>query len=245
MDVIADNANKRWFFGQPVQSKLRRCDAFYCKQTASTHQYTIGSGGKVSPQRGEVLTMLIGYARVSTDDQNLNLQYDALRAAGCSTIYEDRKSGAGTERPGLKALLAAACAGDTVVVWRLDRLGRSLKDLIRMVERLEARGVGMRSLQEAIDTTSSGGRLVFHIFGALAEFERTLIAERTKAGLAAARARGRVGGRPRRLDADGRRQAVRLYDDKTQSVAAICRRLGICRQTLYNYVAEAHQSAGR
>ena len=134
--------------------------------------------------------MLIGYARVSTDDQNLDLQRDALKVAGCERIFEDTVSGAKADRIGLAALMNVLRAGDTVVIWRLDRLGRSLKNLIQLVERLETVKVGLRSLQENIDTTSSGGRLVFHLFGALAEFERNLIRERTQAGLLAVRARG-------------------------------------------------------
>lgn len=183
--------------------------------------------------------MLIGYARVSTDDQTLDLQLDALRTAGCGKIWEDRKSGADPDRPGLAAALDQLRPGDSLVVWRLDRLGRSLKDLIRLVEILEARGVALRSLQEAIDTASSGGRLVFHIFGALAEFERNLIRERTNAGLSAARARGRKGGRPHRLSAEKRRLVLKLYEEKTHSIAEICRLMGISHQTIYNYVAEA------
>jgi len=139
--------------------------------------------------------MLIGYARVSTDDQNLDLQRDALQAVGCERVFEDMVSGARADRTGLVTLMSMLRAGDTVVIWRLDRLGRSLKNLIELVERLESAKVGLRSLQENIDTTSSGGKLVFHLFGALAEFERNLIRERTLAGLTAARARGRVGGR--------------------------------------------------
>lgn len=144
--------------------------------------------------------MLIGYARVSTDDQHLDLQRDALIRAGCERLFEDTASGAGATRSGLAALLTTLRAGDTVVLWRLDRLGRSLKDLIRLVEQLDAGSVGLRSLQENIDTASIGGRLVFHLFGALAEFERNLIRERTQAGLTAALARGRKGGRKTRLD---------------------------------------------
>lgn len=140
--------------------------------------------------------MLIGYARVSTDDQHLDLQRDALKAAGCERIFEDTVSGAKSERTGLTTLMGVLRAGDTVVIWRLDRLGRSLKNLIQLVERLEMAEVGLRSVQENIDTTTSGGRLVFHLFGALAEFERNLIRERTQAGLVAARARGRQGGTP-------------------------------------------------
>src|SRR3954452_21807404 len=143
--------------------------------------------------------MLIGYARVSTHEQNLDLQEDALNAAGCKKVYTDKTSGTKAERPGLEQALADARPGDSLVVWKLDRLGRSLKHLIETVTDLSHRGVGFRSLQEAIDSTS-GGKLIFHVFGALAEFERDLIRERTLAGLAAARARGRKGGRPRNLD---------------------------------------------
>ncbi len=183
--------------------------------------------------------MLIGYARISTDDQNLALQRDALAAAGCEKIYEDRISGARAERPGLTLALEVARAGDTLIVWRLDRLGRSLKDLIALAERLEQRKVGLKSLKEALDTTSSGGRLVFHMFGALAEFERDLIRERTRAGLSAARARGRLGGRPKLLTPEKRRLAVQLYRAKEHSIAEICRLMGISKPTLYSYLAEA------
>lgn len=183
--------------------------------------------------------MLIGYMRVSTDDQNLDLQRDALQAAGCERLYEDRKSGAKAERPGLTKALEVARAGDTLVVWRLDRLGRSLKDLIRLAEQLEGQGVGLRSLHEAIDTASPGGRLVFHLFGALAEFERNLIRERTMAGLSAARARGRLGGRPKALDPERRKLAVRLYRERQHTVGEICRLMGISKPTLYQYVDEA------
>jgi len=141
--------------------------------------------------------MLIGYARVSTHEQNLTLQTDALKKAGCRKIFDDRVSGAASDRPGLKAALEYVREGDTLLVWRLDRLGRSLKDLIEIIGSLEKRGVGFKSLQESIDTTTSGGRLIFHVFGALAEFERNLIRERTRAGLEAARAEGlKVKGQP-------------------------------------------------
>ena len=183
--------------------------------------------------------MLIGYARISTDDQNLALQHDELTAAGCEKIYEDRISGARAERPGLALAMEVARAGDTLIVWRLDRLGRSLKDLIAFAERLEQRKVGLRSLKEALDTTSSGGRLIFHMFGALAEFERDLIRERTQAGLSAARARGRLGGRPKLLTPEKRRLAVQLYQAKEHSIAEICRLMGISKPTLYSYLAEA------
>ena len=135
--------------------------------------------------------MLIGYARISTLDQTLALQQDALTAAGCQELYTDTASGSLAERPGLTAAFSHLRSGDTLVVWRLDRLGRSLPHLIRTITELSERGVGFRSLQEQIDTTTSGGKLIFHIFGALAEFERDVIRERTRAGLSAARARGR------------------------------------------------------
>jgi DNA invertase Pin-like site-specific DNA recombinase len=180
--------------------------------------------------------MLIGYARVSTDDQNLDLQKDALAQSGCERIMEDRLSGASAARPGLDAALEYARAGDILVVWRLDRLSRSLKDLIEMVARLESKGIGLKSLHEAIDTSSSSGRLVFHIFAALAEFERNLIRERTQAGLRAARARGRNGGRPKALNFDKRALAVKLYDEKQHTVDQICRMMGVSKPTLYKYI---------
>lgn len=143
--------------------------------------------------------MLIGYARISTDDQNLNLQMDALLSAGCEKIYSDRISGAKATRAGLSLALEVARTGDVLIVWRLDRLGRSLKDLIEIMSILDERGIGLSSLQESITTTNKSGRLIFHLFGALAEFERNLIRERTTAGLVAARARGHRGGRPKAL----------------------------------------------
>jgi DNA invertase Pin-like site-specific DNA recombinase len=194
------------------------------------------SAGSLTLEAGPVL---IGYARISTDDQNLALQRDALAAAGCEKVYEDRISGAKAERPGLALALEVARAGDTLVVWRLDRLGRSLKDLIALAERLAERQVGLRSLKEALDTTSSGGRLIFHMFASLAEFERDLIRERTQAGLTAARARGRLGGRPKLLTLEKRKLAVQLYRAKEHSIAEICRLMGISKPTLYSYLAEA------
>jgi DNA invertase Pin-like site-specific DNA recombinase len=184
--------------------------------------------------------MLIGYARVSTDDQNLNLQRDALRSAGCDQIYEDHLSGACSARPGLEQALEMARAGDILVVWRLDRLGRSLKDLLQLVESLDKRGIELQSLQESLATHSSGGRLIFHLFAALAEFERHLIRERTQAGLKAARARGRKGGRPKALDPNKRQLAVKLYAEKQHTIGEICQMLGISKPTLYSYVAEAN-----
>ncbi len=183
--------------------------------------------------------MLIGYARVSTDDQNLDLQRDALRVAGCHKIYEDRMSGAKAARPGLAMVMEVARSGDVLTVWRLDRLGRSLHDLILLAEKLDDVGIGLMSLQEKIDTSSSGGKLIFHMFGALAEFERNLIRERTYAGLTAARARGRKGGRPKVLEPAKRQLVVKLYAEKQHTICEICRMMGISKPTLYNYLAEA------
>ena len=180
--------------------------------------------------------MLIGYARVSTHDQTLNLQLDALKKSGCERIFTDTASGSQAERKGLEDALAFARAGDTIVVWRLDRLGRSLKHLIETITRLAERGIGFKSQTENIDTTTSGGKLVFHVFGALAEFERDIIKERTQAGLLAARARGRVGGRPRALTAKEIAIAQALYADPTKSIKDICQALRISKMTLYRYV---------
>lgn len=184
--------------------------------------------------------MLIGYALVSTDDQTFALPEDALKKAGCKRIFYDKMSGAKAKRPGLEeALDYLRDNEDVLVVWRLDRLGRSLPHLIEMMSRLEERGIGFQSLQESIDITTSGGRLIFHIFGALAEFERNLIRERTRAGLTAARARGRKGGRKKRLDPAKREVALRLYHERQHTVEEICRMMGVGRSTLYNYLAEA------
>jgi DNA invertase Pin-like site-specific DNA recombinase len=180
--------------------------------------------------------MLVGYARVSTHEQNLTPQTDALKKAGCQKIFDDKVSGAGSQRPGLDAALGYVREGDSLLVWRLDRLGRSLKDLIEIIGSLEKRGIGFRSLQESIDTTTSGGRLIFHVFGALAEFERNLIRERTRAGLAAARARGRKGGRPRALSSKKVELAYKLYDEKKYTVKEICQILEISKPTLYAYL---------
>ncbi len=182
--------------------------------------------------------MIVGYARVSTDDQTLALQLDALQAAGCETVFRDTISGAKTERPGLSKALEHVRNGDMLVVWRLDRLGRSLSHLIDLIQTLEGRGVGFKSLTEQIDTTTSGGKLIFHIFGALAEFERNLIRERTMAGLQAARARGRKGGRPRKPNSDTKIvMAKRLHADPNNSIADICKTLGVSRATLYRYLS--------
>lgn len=183
--------------------------------------------------------MLIGYARVSTREQTLNLQQDALQKAGCEKVYSDEISGVKAERPGLQQALEYVRTGDTLVVWRLDRLGRSLKHLIETITALEQRGIGFKSLNENIDTTTSGGKLVFHLFGALAEFERDLIRERTKAGLAAARARGRMGGRPKAAAVNTAKKVEmvqRLYADKSNSISDICATLRVSRSTLYRYL---------
>jgi len=183
--------------------------------------------------------MLIGYARVSTQDQTLNLQKDALEKIGCAKIFTDVISGATTERQGLDEALAYVREGDTLVVWRLDRLGRSLKHLIETITNLSNRKIGFKSIQENIDTTTSGGKLIFHIFGALAEFERDIIRERTNAGLQAARTRGRLGGRPKAKTLDTSKKvslAQSLYDDKNNTIDEICKTLNISRATLYRYI---------
>lgn len=189
--------------------------------------------------------MLIDQACVSTDYQNLDVQKDALSRSGCDPIIEDRLSGAKAERPGLKSALDYARPGDVIVVWRLDRLSRSLKDLIEMVALLESKGVGLKSLQESIDTSSSSGKPIFHIFGALAEFERNLIRERTRAGLQAARARGRRGGRPKALNFDKRALAVKLYDEKQHTIDQICRMMGVSKPTLYKYIGASREDKSK
>ncbi|AWN11153.1 recombinase family protein [Salmonella enterica subsp. enterica serovar Derby] len=178
----------------------------------------------------------IGYARVSTDDQHLDLQRDALMQAGCSVIYEEAASGKNAARPELEQCRKALRVGDTLVVWRLDRLGRSLPDLVQIVADLEQRGVGFESLTEKIETGSAAGKLVFHVFAALAEFERGLIRERTQAGLAAARARGRAGGRKPKLDDQQVREIKALLRDPDIQVAEVARRYGVSRTTLYKHV---------
>jgi DNA invertase Pin-like site-specific DNA recombinase len=185
--------------------------------------------------------MLIGYARVSTIEQTLDLQQDALRQAGCEQVFTDHISSAKSERPGLNQALEFVRSGDILVVWKLDRLGRSLKQLIEIVTELQKRNIGLRSLTENIDTTSPGGKLIFHIFGSLAEFERDLIRERTLAGLAAARARGRRGGRPRVASLNDERKIARaqvLFNDKQYSIKDICEMLQVSRATLYRYHAK-------
>ena len=177
----------------------------------------------------------IGYARVSTEDQNLALQLDALKAAGCGRIFEDKASGAKSDRPGLAEAMSHLRdhQGDVLVVWRLDRLGRSLPDLVATVEGLQRRGIGFRSLKESVDTSGAAGKLVFHLFAALAEFERDLIRERTNAGLAAARARGRKGGRRPKLEGARLAQARTLYECREHSIDEICRLVEVGRSTLF------------
>ena len=181
--------------------------------------------------------MRIGYARVSTGDQNLDAQIDELEDAGCERIYKEKASGAAKERPELERCMAELRDGDALVVWRLDRFGRSLKDLVSKMQDLEEKGVDFVSLTEGIDTTTAQGRLTFHIFGALAEFERELSRERTMAGLKAARERGHVGGRPPALDEDEIPQVQAMMRDEGISTSEICERFGISRATLYRYVA--------
>jgi DNA invertase Pin-like site-specific DNA recombinase len=181
----------------------------------------------------------LGYARVSTGDQSPDLQLDALRAAGCYRVFVDTASGALAARPELAQVLDQLRPGDTLVVWKLDRLGRSLRHLIDTVGELERRGIGFKSLRESVDTTTPGGRLVFHLFGALAEFERDLLRERTAAGLAAARARGRTGGRPPVLTPQKLAVARQLYDSRQHTVAAIAATLGVSRASLYRHLRPA------
>lgn len=183
--------------------------------------------------------MLIGYARVSTNQQDLTLQEDELRKAGCERIFTDIVSGAKSERQGLKEALDFTRNGDVLVVWKLDRLGRSLKHLVDTIIELQAKGIGFRSLTQNLDTTTAGGMLIFHVFASVAEFERQLIIERTQAGLRSARARGRVGGRPRALDAKKLGIARSLFEDGRTSVQEICETVNVSRATFYRYMEKA------
>ena len=183
---------------------------------------------------------LLGYARVSTADQQPQLQVDALERAGCYRVFTETASGARSDRPVLEQVLDQLRLGDTLVVWKLDRLGRSLRHLVDTVTELAERGIGFRSLQEAIDTTTTpGGKLVFHVFAALAEFERDLIRERAAAGLAAARARGRRGGRPSVMTAHKARVAQEMYRSGQCTVATIATTLGVSRASIYRHVADS------
>src|SRR5918912_4085553 len=194
-----------------------------------------------SSDAGEITSkpMLLGYARGSTVDQNLALQRDALMEAGCAKIFTEQMSGAVTDRPALQDALEFARSSDTLIVWKLDRLARSMKQLIETVETLRQRGIGVRSLTEALDTTTAQGRLVFHMFGALAEFERSLIRERTQAGLAAARRLGRTGGRPPKLTEDDIEAAKAMLANPEIAVTQIAQRLGVSPATLYRYLPAA------
>ncbi len=181
--------------------------------------------------------MLVGYARVSTTDQNLDLQIDALTKAGCEKIFAEKITGATSDRTELNSMKEFIRDNqDTVVVYKLDRLGRSLKNLIDEMQTLQTRGIGFKSLQENIDTTTSGGRLFFHVFAALAEFERDIIRERTQAGLKAARARGRLGGRPKKLTEAQIQLMRKLYADKANDIAEICKMFNIGKATLFRLV---------
>jgi len=177
--------------------------------------------------------MNIGYCRVSTTDQTLDLQRDELLRAGCEKIFEDVASGAKSDRQGLRECIDFARKGDVIVCWKLDRVGRSLKHLIDVVNELKERGVGFRCLTQQLDTTTPSGMLIFHVFGAMAEFERSLIQERTAAGLAAARARGRLGGRPKIDNSKRSEVALALYKDGKTPISQICDTLKISRATLY------------
>jgi DNA invertase Pin-like site-specific DNA recombinase len=187
------------------------------------------------------MAKLVGYARVSTSEQEVGLQLDALRQAGCANeyIFIDKASGARSERPGLDACLRRLEPGDTLLVWRLDRLGRSMPHLVMLIEELLGKRIGFRSLCDGvIDTTTASGELIFNLFSALAQFERRLIQERTKAGLSAARARGRKGGRkPISSDNPRVQMAKRMYHDHGMSIDRICRTLKISRATFYRYIA--------
>jgi DNA invertase Pin-like site-specific DNA recombinase len=187
--------------------------------------------------------MLIGYARVSTQDQNPVLQLDALKTAGCERVFIEKASGAQRDRPGLAQALDFAQAGDTLVVWKLDRLARSMKQLIETVEGMYAKGVGFRSITEAIDTTIPGSKLISHIFSALAEFERSIIKERTNAGLKAARDRGRLGGRPPALSAQDIAAAKAMLSDPKITVEEVAKRLGVAASTLYRHIPGGRSEA--
>ena len=188
--------------------------------------------------------MNIGYARVSTQDQKPDLQTDALEKAGCEKIFIEKASGAQRDRPELKAALDYIRAGDTLVVWKLDRLARSIKQLIETVEALEKRGIGFRSLTENVDTTTSSGKLIFHIFASLAEFERSIIRERTKAGLDAARARGKTGGRPPALTEKDIQVAKAMLADTEITVEEVAKRLKVAPSTLYRHLPGGRSAVG-
>src|SRR5271169_3956813 len=224
---------KRTKAGRPAVRAKRRLRPTASK-VARARSSDAGDAGEITSK-----PMLIGYARVSTVDQNLALQRDPLTEAGCGKIYTEQMSGAAADRPALHDALEFARSGDTLIVWKLDRLARSMKQLIETVENLRLRGIGFRSLTEALDTTTAQGRLVFHMFGALAEFERSLIRERTQAGLAAARRAGRTGGRPPKLTDDDIEAARALLANPDIAVTQIAHRLGVSPATLYRYIPAA------
>jgi len=194
---------------------------------------------KTAPESG----VLVGYARVSTQDQKPRLQLDALKKAGCAKLFVEKATGASRERPELQATLDYMRAGDTLVVWKLDRLARSLKQLIETVDALEKRKIGLRSITEVIDTTTAGGKLVFHIFASLAEFERSIIRERTRAGLDAAHARGRKGGRPRALSEKDLKKATAMLHDPEITVEEVAAQLGVGVSTLYRHLPGGRSTA--
>ena len=203
-------------------------------------EQTAAAAAAAVPER---VRTLVGYARVSTADQSADLQVDALTAAGATRVFVETASGKTDSRPELMRVLDYLREGDVLVVWRLDRLGRSLRHLIDQVNALEARGIGFRSLTEAIDTTTAGGRLVFHVFGALGEFERELIVERTRAGLAAARARGRRGGRPKVMTSERVTTARRLRDDDGLTLDQIAATIGVSRASVVRALSSQKPSA--
>ena len=183
--------------------------------------------------------MKIGYARVSTREQDLSLQLDALRLEGCKQIFQEKISGSKADRPELRKMINTLREGDIIVTWKLDRLGRSIRDLINLVSEIQEKGAGLKSLQDSVDTTTPHGKLTFHLFAALAEFEKDIIRERTKAGLEAARARGRKGGRPKGISKQALNKvliAQALYKKQNMSISEICRHIGIARSTFYKYL---------
>jgi DNA invertase Pin-like site-specific DNA recombinase len=183
--------------------------------------------------------MKVGYARVSTREQNLSLQLDALKKEGCQRIFQEKISGAKADRPELRKMIDQIREGDVIIVWKLDRMGRSLRNLINMINEVQEKGADLKSLNDPIDTTTPHGKLTFHIFASLAEFERDIISERTKAGLASARARGRKGGRPKGLSKEAQNKAIvveTLYREGNMSISQICKHVNIARSTVYDYL---------
>ena len=242
--ILSNNTNKRRFFG----TRAFPLKTFGPVSSASVPKTRLTNQRAISCLCVEFVTLLaamkIGYCRVSTSDQSTEPQEDELRRAGCEKIFRDVASGARASRPGLDELLAHARKGDLIVVVRLDRLGHNLRDLLETVRTLERGGRGFKSLAENIDSTTAGGKRIFHIFASLAEFERALIRERTLAGLAAARARGRVGGRPKNTDTRKQAMAMSLLADPANSVTAVCRLLKVSRSTAYR-LARAGAAAAK